>query len=64
MNYLELRYAPRKCKAFCCGDCMISKNNKSCGRDINTCISGFLYTFILRPLEGLRRKVNNVRNKR
>lgn len=64
MNYIELKYAPHRCKAFCCGDCMISKNNKSCGRDVDTCIEGLIYTFILRPLEGLIRRVNNVCDKR
>lgn len=64
MSYIELKYAPRKCKAFCCGDCIISKSNKSCGRDLDTCLQGLLYTFILRPLEDLRRRVTNVRDKR
>ena len=32
MSYIELKYAPHKCKYFCCGDCSIS------GR---TCISDY-----------------------
>lgn len=31
----ELKYAPRKCKHFCCGDCVITM--KSCFNDDEKC---------------------------
>lgn len=56
MSYIELKYAPRKCSAFCMGDCMLTEN-KSCGKYMNTCAKGFIYTFILKPLGGSLRWV-------
>lgn len=53
--YIELKYRPRICRMFCCGECMASKNN-SCGRDVNNCIKGFLLTYVLVPLEKLFKK--------
>lgn len=41
MSYLELRYAPRKCKHFCMGDCCIQYQEngdfKSCHTDYPDC---------------------------
>ena len=35
MSEIELKYAPRKCKYFCCGDCSIS--GRSCSSDYPEC---------------------------
>ena len=35
MADIELKYAPRKCKCFCCGDCVIDGN--SCHIDYDYC---------------------------
>ena len=35
MTTIELKYAPRKCKYFCCGDCSIS--GRTCMTDFPDC---------------------------
>ena len=40
---LELKYAPGKCSHFIMGECMISKYNKSCGIDCDTCDTYYYY---------------------
>ncbi len=37
MSGIELKYAPRKCEHFVCGECNISLREKSCGIDCDIC---------------------------
>lgn len=39
----ELKYAPRECKYFCCGDCYLPNTNRSCGTDKDDCVHYWKY---------------------
>lgn len=46
MKFYGINYAPRKCKYFCCGDCIIQHDKlgdfKTCMTDIPDCKLGEL----------------------
>ena len=62
MSEIELKYAPRKCKHFCCGDCTLDL--KSCGYDINddaVCIEK--YNKLKQALKKIKGYINTNRDK-